>query len=112
LILAGLRVHADDVRLLIEQLGKTPLAYKLREAHGEDPKMIVALCVQERVEILAALDDPPARLRPLKATLLEQFKKREQTRGEGTRQPRGHRHGLSKEGAAAVPGTSGSNGRK
>ena len=78
MILAGLRLSADDVRLLIEQLGKTPLAYTIREALGEDPKMIVALSVQERVEIVAALDDPPARLRPLKATLLEQFKRREQ----------------------------------
>jgi hypothetical protein len=72
LVLAGQRVHADEVKLLIERLGKTRLAYKLGEALAEDPKTIVALSLQERVEILAALDEPPARLRPLRATLVVQ----------------------------------------
>jgi hypothetical protein len=82
LILAGQLVRPDEVRLLIERLEQTPLSSKLRDALSEDPKMIVALSIQERVQILAALDDQPERLRPLKATLLAQFKNRERRAAE------------------------------
>jgi hypothetical protein len=56
-------------------LGDTRLAAKLRDAAGLNADVV--LSIQERVDLLAALDEPPPELLPLRVHLLRQLKERD-----------------------------------
>jgi N-acetylglutamate synthase-like GNAT family acetyltransferase len=82
MMLAGLPVPADDVAELahlVRTAGADDLADRLERALGDDVKLL-ALTLDERAVLLAALEDPPPGLAELRAVLLNDHQWR---RGEG-----------------------------
>ena len=74
--LAGVNVRKEHVETLIRLLDPSePLAQKLNLALRQH-SAIVALTLQDRVRLLEALDEPPKGLGPLRDTLAEQFRRR------------------------------------
>ena len=71
MFLAGLPVPDRLVLELARMVDDGDLEQKLRSALARDVRLL-ALETVERVAILAALDDPPAGLEDLRATLLQE----------------------------------------
>jgi hypothetical protein len=69
--LAGIPVRRELVRWIADQLPDDPAGRRLRRALDNDTR-ILGLEVDEREQILAVLDDPPAGLEELRATLLQE----------------------------------------
>lgn len=72
--LCGLPVRAENVRLLARRLEGDPLAQKLERAVTND-NSIVALSVEERTRIVAALTGGPAALVGLRTELAAQLER-------------------------------------
>lgn len=71
-MLAGLPVPADAVAqlvALVREAGADDLADRLERALDDDVKLL-ALTLDERVVMLATLEDPPQQLDELRAVLL------------------------------------------
>jgi hypothetical protein len=74
MMLAGVPVLADAVANLVETIratGADELADRLEQALEDDVKLL-ALTIEERAIILAALEDPPDGLTELRAVLLNE----------------------------------------
>lgn len=78
MFLAGVNVRDDLVRTLALQVDDAHLAGKLQRAVVNQTR-VLALEVDERETILRTLDNPPAGLLELRATLLQehQWRRRE-----------------------------------
>ena len=78
MMLAGLPVPADAVAALVRDAGADDLADRLERALADDVKLL-ALTLDERAVMLAALEDPPQELAELRAVLLadHQWRRRE-----------------------------------
>jgi hypothetical protein len=73
MMLAGVPVLADAVANLVETIratGADELADRLEQALEDDK--LLALTIEERAIILAALEDPPDGLTELRAVLLNE----------------------------------------
>jgi hypothetical protein len=75
LLLSGHTLRPQDVVLLAELVENKRLAAKLRDAARLNADVV--LSIQERVDILAVLDEPPPELQPLRGHLLSQLKERD-----------------------------------
>jgi hypothetical protein len=82
MMLAGVPVHAEAVAELADTVrttGADDLADRLERALADEVKLL-ALTIDERAVMLAALEDPPPELAELRAVLLADHQWR---RGEG-----------------------------
>ena len=72
MMLAGIPVRDELVLELARLVDDDPeLATRLEDRYGRDVK-VLALDIPERETIIQALDDPPAGLEELRATLLQE----------------------------------------
>ena len=81
MMLAGVPVHADAVAELADSVratGADDLADRL-EVALDDGVALLALTIDERAIILAALEDPPDGLAELRAVLLNEHEWRQRT---------------------------------
>ena len=75
LLVSDHALAAQEVLLLSEMVKGERLAAKLRDAAQNDRDL--TLSIQERVDILAVLEDPPPALGSLRSHLLRQLKERD-----------------------------------
>ena len=79
MMLAGVPVSeaaTTELATMVRSAGADDLADRLAQALAEDVKLL-ALTVEERIVILAALEDPPDGLAELRAVLLNEFQWRQ-----------------------------------